>query len=144
LREVLTAKNHQELHDMRAISDELLKVLREKTGEWGVELMQFNLTDSAPSRESATLVNAEAGVRLRLQALKKGLSEEHLELGELPDMLAATLVGIPLVASVGGTTHVYPRQIPNSAQNQRGFFERLFGSSNNTNHQETAGEIAEE
>lgn len=124
LREVLSAKRHNELQNMRSISSELLEQLRDRTDQWGVELIQFNLTDCAPSKESAPLVTVEAGVRLRLAALKSATKDGNID--SMTDILAATLVGMPLVASVTNAVskpnYVSPEQ---SGKNGRGFVHNL-------------------
>lgn len=102
LREVLAIKRHTELNDMESISSELLKKIRIKADEWGVEFLQFNLTDCAATPESASLVNAESGVELKLKALTMAAKTLGIELSDIPESLAATLVGVPLVVSVNG------------------------------------------
>jgi len=136
LREVVSVKKHNELHDMKTISNELLEALRGKAGEWGVEFIQFNLTDCAPSTESAPLVAAEAGVRLRLQALKKGIESEGVGVKDISEVLAATLIGVPLVTSVtssafssNGNSHVVGRR-------RKGLFEGMFNLGATTDNSE--------
>ena len=123
LRKVLSAKKHGDLQNMQGISEELLSDLKEKAEEWGVEFIQFNLTDCAPSKESAPLIAAEAGVRLRLEALKKALGGNG-ELEEISEFLAAVLIGTPLVASISPQIHV-DHKGDVKVHDGRGFLRRI-------------------
>jgi regulator of protease activity HflC (stomatin/prohibitin superfamily) len=110
LRETLADKKHVDLAKMEAISEELLSALQEKAEEWGVTFLQFKLTDCAPTAETAPLVNAEAGVRLKVAALDKAAEKMGTKTADLPPNLAAALIGVPLVASVTQeTNHVHMR-----------------------------------
>lgn len=103
LRDVLVAKEYTELEDMKEISAGLLGELRHKAEEWGVEFIQFNLTDCSPTSETASLVNARAAVSMKLEALKVALDSVDTEdgtVGELPANLAAVLLGVPLTTSI--------------------------------------------
>ena len=100
LRDVLADKEYSELSNMEAISDELLRKLQEKAEEWGVTFIQFKLTDCAPSPETAPLVNAEAGVRLKMEALKAAAKDMGVEVYTLSPVFAAALVGVPLVTAI--------------------------------------------
>ena len=101
LREVLTKKEWKELSDMEKISEELLEELKEKADEWGVEFVQFKLTDCDPTAESSHIVTAETGVKVKLGALKNALKGSNLPLDGLPAQLVSVLVGNPLVTSIG-------------------------------------------
>lgn len=61
----------------------------------------YNLS---PTQETAPLINAEQGVKLKIAALKAGLSDLNGEINNLPPILAAALIGVPMVSSVGGET----------------------------------------
>lgn len=100
LRDVLADKEFSELSDMEAISGELLHKLQEKAEEWGVTFMQFKLTDCAPTPETAPLVNAEAGVKLKMEALKAAAKDMGVEVYALSPVFAAALVGVPLVTAI--------------------------------------------
>ncbi|MDP3729273.1 MAG: SPFH domain-containing protein [bacterium] len=106
LRDTLADKNYLELSDMEAISTELLSKLKEKAEEWGVIFIQFKLTDCAPTTETAPLLNVEAGVLMKMEALKTAAVELGVEVYNLPPILAAALVGIPLVTAVTSELHV--------------------------------------
>ncbi len=106
LRDVLSGKEYSELSDMEKISSELLHNLQERAEEWGVTFLQFKLTDCSPSQETAPLVNAEAGVRMKMEALKLASSELKIEFASLPPTLAAALVGVPLVTSITNEVNV--------------------------------------
>lgn len=104
LRETLAFRSHTGLSDMKTMSRELLGELQTKSAEWGVEFLAFRLTDLSPTPETAPLINAEQGVKLKVAALKAGLVDFSGELKTLPPILAAALIGIPMVGSVGGET----------------------------------------
>lgn len=105
LRDELRMITHSELQEnSEKISENLLARIKQRGAEWGVEFAQFSLTDSAPTAETANLINAEIAVRYRLNALKKELDKDGTPLNSLNPVLAAVLVGIPMVASVGETS----------------------------------------
>lgn len=102
LRDELSPLDHDELADIGSISEKLLACMKEKADEWGVVFLQFKLTDCAPTPETAHLLNAEVGARLKVEALQKaikGNGHEPFDLGTVDPGLAAVLVGIPLVAT---------------------------------------------
>ena len=124
MRDVLTEKKYDELANMEDISNELLRRLKEKASEWGVEFIQFNLTDCAPTKDTAAIVSVEAGVRLKMAALKKAAEELECEVNELPPELAAALVGIPMVTSLGDYRRRYVAPRP---KRKKTFLEKVAG-----------------
>ena len=100
LRDVLADKQLDQLSDMKKLSEELFEGLRAKSEEWGVQFIEFKLTDCAPTPETAPLVNAKVGVQLKAEALKKAAGDLGTEAASMSQALAAALVGVPLVASV--------------------------------------------
>lgn len=108
LRETLAIKDQSELSDMKGMSEELLVTIRTKAVEWGVEFMGFRLTDLSPTAETAPLINAERGVKFKIAALKAGLSDLNGELKTIPPILAAALIGVPMVSSVGAADQNQP------------------------------------
>ncbi len=101
LRDVLCNKEYSDLSDMKKISEELLVALQVKSEEWGVQFIEFKLTDCAPTSETAPLINAKIGVRMKVEALQFAASELKVEAAEMSPILAAALVGVPLVTSIG-------------------------------------------
>ena len=110
LRDVLSSKDYMELANMATISEELLHKLQEKAEEWGASFIQFKLTDCSPTAETAPLVNAGAGVKMKMEALKIAATEMGVDFTTIPPILAATLVGTPLVASVSSDNLYQDRQ----------------------------------
>lgn len=102
LRDELSSRTHDNLSNTVEISAGLLKRLKDRAGSWGIELLEFMLVDCAPTPEVASLVNCETGARLRIQALKRVAQEIGGHIADVPESLAAVLVGAPLVASIGG------------------------------------------
>lgn len=111
LRDVLASKEYEKLSNMKEISEELLKALQVKSEEWGAQFIEFKLTDCAPSSETAPLLNAKIGVKLKVDALKDAAQDLGVEVGTMSPVLAAALVGVPLVASVTGDTKVTVKNI---------------------------------
>jgi hypothetical protein len=80
------------------------------------------MTSCAPTPETANLITAKAGVKLKLQALK----ESGRDFKDLSPDLAAVILGVPLVASVPVVT------IPAAAHqkpHEKSWFEKIFGEA---------------
>jgi len=69
LRDVFTGRDHTNLSETKAISALLLEELKEKAQQWGVDFLQFNIIDCAPTSETAQIIVAKAGVMMKAQAL---------------------------------------------------------------------------
>lgn len=103
IRDELQQVSHEELCNLEAISGKLHARLKARTSEWGVDVIQFSLPVCAPTPETANLINASLGVKLRLKALVDGLKEYGLTIKEVSHNLLAVLVGIPLTATVSSS-----------------------------------------
>ena len=125
LRDVLADKEYSGLSNMEAISEELLHKLQEKAEEWGVIFMQFKLTDCAPSPETAPLVNAEAGVRLKMEALKAAAKDMGVEVYTLSPVFAAALIGVPLVTAIMPEFKIVNQQV--GKEPKKSFRKTLIG-----------------
>jgi len=99
LRDVFTGRDHTNLNQTKEISALLLEELKEKAQQWGVEFLQFNIIDCAPTPETAQIIIAKAGVMLKAEALEELAKKRGIRVEELNPTLAAVLVGVPLVAS---------------------------------------------
>lgn len=119
LRDILAHKDYSELSDLETISEELLGKLQEKAEEWGVTFMQFKLTDCAPTPETAPLVNAEAAVKLKIQALRKAAEETSVPLEDMSPVFAAALVGIPMVTAITPSINL---ELQQNAGSNKGWF----------------------
>ena len=65
-----------------------------RADEWGIEIINFRLTNCMPTAETATFVTAQTAVSARVKALQ--------DAGVMHDpQLAAALLGAPVVASLG-------------------------------------------
>lgn len=111
VRKVLGNKRHDSLfgEDREKISSELLAAITGRAGEWGVEILAFELSDCKPNEETARLIQTSAQAKFRVDALTvaaKVLGYEKPR--ELNPQLAAVLVGAPLVASVQANVNVEP------------------------------------
>ena len=100
LRNVLQSCNHGDLSDFDKISSRLVESIRVHTSNWGIHIIEFGLTSSAPTPESANLLNASIGVELKLQALEEAYERRKIDFRKVDPLLAAVLVGMPLVASI--------------------------------------------
>lgn len=99
LRDVFTGRDHTNLDQTKEISALLLEELKEKAQQWGVEFLQFNIIDCAPTPETAQVIIAKAGVMLKAEALAEMARKRGISMEQLNPTLAAVLVGVPLVAS---------------------------------------------
>ncbi len=109
LRDILSHKKYNDFSSMDTISNELLHRLQEKAEEWGINFIQFKLTNCAPTSETAPIVNVQAGVKLKVEALRMAAEQMGSTLQEMSPALATALIGIPLVAAVSPDVHVYQR-----------------------------------
>ncbi|MGD1069321.1 MAG: hypothetical protein ABSB15_04205 [Bryobacteraceae bacterium] len=80
--------------------------MKEKAQQWGVDFLQFNIIDCAPTPETAQIIVAKAGVTMKAEALEEMAKRLQIPMERLNPTLAAVLVGLPLVASTSsGNTH---------------------------------------
>lgn len=101
VRDEVGALNHDELKDTAAISNRLVERIRKRCDEWGIQVIQFSLTDCAPTPETANLLNAEIGLRLRVEALEKVLKGRTDALfTKFNSTLIAALIGVPVMTSL--------------------------------------------
>lgn len=99
LRDVLTGRDHTNLNQTKEISTLLLDELKDKAQQWGVDFLQFNIIDCAPTPETAQIIIAKAGVMMKAEALEELAKRRGIRIEQLNPTLAAVLVGVPLVAS---------------------------------------------
>lgn len=135
LRDEVSKRNYTELEDTEKISESLLKVLRVKAEEWGIEFIQFKLTSCAPSTESASLIFSKLGVRFKVEALQEA-SEAITKLDVDPG-LASVLVGVPLVASTSiNLARVSKR--PQPKKQDESFMEKVLGEYDRKKEEEVS------
>jgi regulator of protease activity HflC (stomatin/prohibitin superfamily) len=93
------------IKEIDAVSRALMESVARRAGEWGIEIIDFRLTNCMPTPETATFVTAQTAVAARVKALE--------EMNVLHDpQLAAALLGAPVVASLGrrsGDARANPR-----------------------------------
>ncbi len=103
------------IKDIEGVSSALLAATAERAKDWGIELIGFRLTNCMPSAETASAVTARGAVVARMAALREvGAADEPL--------LAAALLGVPAVASVGARKEA---QVPVAAKAPQGFWEAM-------------------
>jgi regulator of protease activity HflC (stomatin/prohibitin superfamily) len=112
LRDVFTGRDHTNLSQTKEISALLLEELKEKAQQWGVDFLQFNIIDCAPTPETAQIIVAKAGVMMKAEALEEMAKRLRIPLEQLNPTLAAVLVGVPLVASTSNATTAAGRETP--------------------------------
>ncbi len=95
LRTVLqNLPSYEAIKDIENVSVALMESVAKRAGEWGIEIINFRLTNCMPTAETAAFVTAHAAVSARVKALR--------DAGVLHDpQLAAALLGAPAVASLG-------------------------------------------
>jgi len=81
------------IKEIDSVQRALMESVAKRADEWGIELINFRLTNCMPSAETATFVTAQTAVSTRVKALQ--------DAGVLHDpQLAAALLGAPVVASL--------------------------------------------
>jgi len=95
LRTVLqNLPKYDAIKEIDSVSRALMDSVARRADEWGIEIINFRLTNCMPTAETATFVTAQTAVAARVKALQ--------EAGVLHDpQLAAALLGAPVVASLG-------------------------------------------
>lgn len=95
LRTVLqNLPTYDAIKEIDSVSRSLMESVAKRADEWGIELINFRLTNCMPTAETATFVTAQTAVAARVRALQ--------DAGVLHDpQLAAALLGAPVVASLG-------------------------------------------
>ena len=82
------------IKEIDAVSRALMESVARRADEWGIEIIDFRLTNCMPTPETATFVTAQTAVSARVKALQ--------DAGVMHDpQLAAALLGAPVVASLG-------------------------------------------
>jgi regulator of protease activity HflC (stomatin/prohibitin superfamily) len=95
LRTVLqNLPKYEAIKEIDSVSRALMDSVARSADEWGIEIINFRLTNCMPTAETATFVTAQTAVSARVKALQ--------DAGVLHDpQLAAALLGAPVVASLG-------------------------------------------
>lgn len=106
LREQLSAKASSNLHDLKAVSEELKRSLQEATSSWGIEILSFQLADVSPTPETARVLIQPELARAQVKGneiLVEGISALGLDgkLKGIPQAVVAALLlrgsGVPAV-----------------------------------------------
>lgn len=105
------------------LSGDAFNKLSEIVVRWGVELIEFGLTDSDIIPEQAHLVSMGVGASIKLgilEALAKKLDLESTK--DVPSGLAAAMIGIPIVSTVNADRKVVSFQSvadPNASDEEK-------------------------
>jgi regulator of protease activity HflC (stomatin/prohibitin superfamily) len=85
---------YDDIKEIDAVSRALMESVARRADEWGIQIIDFRLTNCMPTAETATFVTAQTAVSTRVKALQ--------DAGVMYDpQLAAALLGAPVVASLG-------------------------------------------
>jgi hypothetical protein len=85
-----------------------MEKIQAQADEWGAEVIKFELSDCTPNDTTARLIQTKAAATFKLHALDDAAKQLGLKgAGSIPPILAAVLVGAPLVASVGDDSNRY-------------------------------------
>lgn len=103
LRDVVAEMNYAEVASRVKVADAVTERIRDHFGEWGMELVEFNLTDCSPTETSAKaiLIGAEADKRAEalIRAAEKVSGDPRVQ--ALSPTVAAALVGLPVSVALG-------------------------------------------
>lgn len=104
LRDVLADLTYQEVLSRTTVTAEVTKLVRDQLGEWGLELLEFNLTDCSPTPQSARAILIGAETRMRGEALlaTAKMVAESQDVKALSATVAAALIGTPVATSLDG------------------------------------------
>lgn len=111
LRDQMSTLDHEGIVKTENISQKLLDDLKQRGDEWGIDFMQFKITHCAPTPESASIVNARAGAKLKVEALVAAVKD--VDLSNVEPNLAAVILGFPLVASTSTTINARRQTVSN-------------------------------
>lgn len=100
LRDELAHRNMDNVNQTTEISTKLLEVIRTKADEWGVEFIDFRLTNCSPTPATLQLLLTEQQGKQRAKALKGAADELSIRVEDIDSTLAAALVGIPVMSSL--------------------------------------------
>lgn len=95
LRDKVAQLSHEELADTESIAKDVLESLKQHSGAWGIEIIDFRLTNCAPSPETVNLLNVPA----KISMLKEAAEQLGTTLRSADPGLLSVLIGAPLVAS---------------------------------------------
>lgn len=108
IRDEVQKLNHKDLEKNEAVEKKLLARIKTRGDEWGVDFIQFSLTDCAPTAETANILNSVVGASLRIRALKAAATNLKISVNKLEPGLAAALIGIPIMATLPAMSMLHP------------------------------------
>lgn len=104
LYSVISKLKEDQIYELDNISEKLLKNIKEKADEWGIEFIFFNLNSIRPTSETAEYMTIGPVVKARLSALQD--AQTKLESMSINPMLAAALVGHQVTPVINESTRV--------------------------------------
>lgn len=104
LRDVVSEQSHETAPNRELISRIVSERITEQLSEWGVELIDFGLTDCSPTSQSARAILIRVETMMRAEALRKcGPDLVGEAVRHMPPAVAAALIGTPVVTSLDNT-----------------------------------------
>ncbi|MDP3954614.1 MAG: SPFH domain-containing protein [bacterium] len=100
LQEELIKSDFENLAKEDQTSGVLLERLQGVASDWGVEIIDFGLTDFKPAPEIVSIISLSEGINLKIAAIKKGAELLGIPVEQMPSSLAAALIGIPVVSTL--------------------------------------------
>lgn len=103
LRDTLADMDYEQVLGRGTVTEKVTEEIRAQLREWGLELIEFNLTDCSPTPPSARAILIGSATRMRAEALMEVSSKlaGDLNLKNLSPTVAAALIGTPVAASLG-------------------------------------------
>lgn len=116
LRDVISEQTYETAPDRELIATKVTDGITRQLAEWGVEVIDFRLTDCAPTTQSARAILIGVETRMRGQALRDVATElvGHDAVKHLPSSVAAALIGTPVVTALGNTVSASERDVDDS------------------------------
>jgi regulator of protease activity HflC (stomatin/prohibitin superfamily) len=104
MREVLADLTYPEVLARTQVAESTHGLIVGQLAEWGLELIAVNLTDCAPTAQTARtiLLGAEAAMRAQALADLAPAVSANLSIRTMSATLAAALIGTPVAAALGG------------------------------------------
>lgn len=108
LRDVVAEQTYETASDRETIAETVSNRIREQLAEWGGLLIDFRLTDCAPTAESGRAILLSVQTRMRAEALSAAAKQLSGDVGvqALHPTVSAALVGTPVVTALDGAREV--------------------------------------
>jgi regulator of protease activity HflC (stomatin/prohibitin superfamily) len=99
LRDIVSQKYMESINNIESISNQLFTELNTIANEWGIECIQFKLTNCSPTDETAQLLIIKQTIETRVKALTNNRAGIKAIQNDINSGLASVLIGMPMVSS---------------------------------------------